>query len=103
MKKLQTLIFIITVMIGITAFCILPDNIAVQWNADGASNYLPKIATVPVSVAVSIFGIISWKYSAVRYRQYIEASKIIKTFHISAFSIISCMGIILNAIFMIMN
>ncbi|MDE5583368.1 MAG: hypothetical protein K2J08_06665 [Ruminococcus sp.] len=66
MKKLQMLILIITVLLGITAFCILPDNMAVQWNADGASNYLPKIATIPVSVVVSIFGIISWKYSAVR-------------------------------------
>ncbi|MBD5158969.1 MAG: hypothetical protein HDT23_01815 [Ruminococcus sp.] len=106
MKKIsifQTSIFITIFLLSIISFIVLPDNVAVQWNANGASNYIPKIYAVLIPAVISLFGIASWKYSSIRYNTNIETSKKIQTIHSAIWLCFSFTGIIISILFMIMN
>ncbi len=106
MKKttlLQILIFTAVFLLSIISLLVLPDNVAVQWNSEGVSGHIPKEAAVSIPVVISLFGIASWKYSAVRYNNNIEISKKLQIIHSVIWGTVSCMGIIVSIIFMIMN
>ncbi|MDE5861867.1 MAG: hypothetical protein K2H28_06685 [Ruminococcus sp.] len=106
MKKIslfQTAIFITILLLSIISFIVLPDSVAVQWNANGTSNYIPKIFAVMIPAVISLFGIASWKYSSVRYNINIQASSKIKTINSVIWICFSFTGIITSILFMIMN
>ncbi|MDE6835241.1 MAG: hypothetical protein K2J39_13490, partial [Ruminococcus sp.] len=105
MKKIslfQTAIFITILFLSIVSFIVLPDSVAVQWNTNGASNYIPKIYAVMIPAVISLFGIVSWKYSSVRYNINIESSNKIKNINSVIWIFFSFTGIIINILFMIM-
>lgn len=102
-KILQVLIFTAVLLLSIISFFVLPDSVAVQWNLKGASNYIPKAMALSIPVVISLFGIASWKYSAVRYRKNIETSQKLQIIHSVIWGIVSCTGIIISILFMIMN
>lgn len=106
MKKIysiQRIIIIAIIFLSIISFLILPDNVAVQWNYIGTSNYIPKIYAILIPAVISLFGIISWKYSSLRYSKNIEISKKLQTIHSVIWGTISCTGIIISILFMLMN
>lgn len=106
MKKitlLQILIFTVILLLSIISFFVLPDSVAVQWNYHGASNYIPKIYAILIPVVISLFGIYSWKYSSIRYNTNIEVSKKIQIINSVIWATVSCTGIVISILFMIMN
>ncbi|MDE7136865.1 MAG: hypothetical protein K2O29_00180 [Ruminococcus sp.] len=102
-KILQALIFTVVLLLSIISFFVLPNSVAVQWNSEGASNHISKAIDISIPVIISLFGIVSWKYSSIRYNANIEASKKLQTIHSVIWGIVSCTGVIINIIFMIMN
>ncbi len=106
MKKitlLQTLIFTAILLLSIISFFVLPDSVAVQWNSDGISNNISKMTAILIPFVISLFGIASWKYSSVRYNINIETSKTFQIIHSVIWGTVSCIGIIISILFMIMN
>ena len=106
MKKIalfHTLIFSAILLLSIISLFVLPDSVAVQWNYTGASNYIPKIYAVLIPAVISLFGIYSWKYSSIRYNTNIEASKKFQKINSVIWTIVSCAGIIISILFMLMN
>ncbi|MDE6781463.1 MAG: hypothetical protein K2J40_08400 [Ruminococcus sp.] len=106
MKKiifLQKMIILAIALLSVLSFIILPDSVAVQWDSGGASNHVPKITAVLIPLVISLFGIVSWKYSSVKYNINIEASKKFQIIHSVIWGTVSCIGVIISIIFMIMN
>jgi len=106
MKKitlLQTLIFTAVLLLSIISFFVLPDSVAVQWNSDGISNNISKMTAILIPFVISLFGIASWKYSSVRYNINIETSKKFQIIHSVIWGTVSCIGVIISILFMIMN
>ncbi|MDE5556515.1 MAG: hypothetical protein K2J32_02300 [Ruminococcus sp.] len=106
MKKIkisQILIFSAMLLLSIISYFVLPNSVAVQWNYTGASNYIPKIHAVLIPAVISLFGIYSWKYSFIRYNANIETSKKIQIINSVIWATVSCVGIIISILFMIMN
>lgn len=106
MKKttlFQILIFSAILLFSIISLFVLPDSVAVQWNNTGASNYIPKIYAILIPAVISLFGIYSWKYSSIRYNTNIEASKKIQIINSVIWATVSCAGIIISILFIIMN
>ena len=58
MKKLVYFIpVIVSVILGVISWCLLPDVVAVQIGLDGqVSNTMPKIFAIIISVAITIVG-----------------------------------------------
>lgn len=100
---LQITILITVVLLSIISFLVLPDSVAVQWNSEGASNHIPKITAVLIPLVISLFGIASWKYSSARYNVNTETSKKFQKIHSAIWGTVSCIGIIISILFMIMN
>ncbi len=102
MKKqslLQNSILIIVAIFSFISFVLLPDNVAVQWNTEGISNNVSKTIAVLIPIAVSLFGVSSWKYSLIRYNNNIKFQKL----HSAIWGIVSCISIIISILFIIMN
>ncbi|MCM1505543.1 MAG: DUF1648 domain-containing protein [Ruminococcus flavefaciens] len=106
MKKIdfiQRIILITVILLSAISFLVLPENVAVQWNYSGANNYIPKFYAVLIPLAISTFGICSWKYSSLRYSRNIKTSDKLQTIHSAIWGTVSLIGIIINILFMIMN
>lgn len=102
MKKqslLQIFILVAIIILNLISFALLPDNVAVQWNTEGASNYVPKTLAILIPVVVSLFGLLSWKYSAIHYKNIIKFQKI----HSMIWGTVSFTGIFISILFIIMN
>lgn len=106
MKKttlFQIIIFIAVILLGAISLIVLPDSVAVQWDSYGTSNNISKTTAVLIPFLISLFGIASWKYSAVRYRTNIETSQKLQIIHSVIWGTFSCIGVIISVIFIIMN
>lgn len=106
MKKteyIQKSILVSVVILSLISLLVLPESVAVQWNFSQTTNYIPKFYAVLIPLAISTFGICSWKYSSVRYGKNIEMSYRIQTIHSVIWCVVSCIGIIINILFMLMN
>lgn len=100
MKKtdsIQRIILIAVILLSVISFLVLPDNVAVQWNY-----YIPKFYAVLIPLAISTFGICSWKYSSLRYKN-TGISENFQKIHSVIWGTVSCTGIFINVLFMIMN
>lgn len=105
MKKtdsIQKIILIAVILLSVISFLVLPDNVAVQWNNTGTSNCIPKFYAVLIPLAISTFGICSWKYSSLRYKN-TGISENFQKIHSVIWGTVSCTGIFINVLFMIMN
>lgn len=102
-ESIQKTILITIVLFSVISFLVLPDSVAVQWNSDGVSNHISKMTAVLIPLVISLFGISSWKYSSSHYNANIEISKKLQTIHSVIWGTVSCTGIIISILFMIMN
>lgn len=102
-ESIQKILLIAVVLLSIISLIILPDSVTVQWNTNGVSNHIHKMTAVLIPLVISLFGIASWKYSAVRYRTNIEISQKFQIIHSVIWGTVSCTGVIISVIFMIMN
>lgn len=101
--KLQVVILVVTIIFSIIGFCLLPDTVAVQWNSEGVSNYLPRYAASLIPIGVSVLCLMAWKNSAVRFSIRMEMSRTFRVLHTLFWIAFSCIGILLNIVFLLNN
>lgn len=115
-KKLSIAILIITIILDIVCLVVLPSTIAVHWDSAGTANgFLPTYQAVLISTVSTIFCLWVWKllwtltYNKFQNNPALEislgeaGSKVIYAIvHIFSF-IFSCVGIVVNIAFLILN
>lgn len=101
--KIQITIFLVTILFSVMNMFLLPDTVAVQWNADGASNFISKFTAVLIPIVIVILVFMVWCYSCYKYSMQIQSSSKFKIIHQFVFVLFSCVGIVINIIFLILN
>lgn len=100
---IQITIFLATVIFSFINLILLPDIIAVQWNSNGASNYLSKNLACIIPIGVNLVSLVFWRYSYNKYDVQIEASSKFRFVHQVGCILFSVMGVIMNALFLMLN
>lgn len=100
---IQITIFLVTIIFSVVNIFLLPDIVAVQWNADGASNFISKFTAVLIPIGIVILVFMVWRYSCYKYSMQIQSSSKFKMIHQFVFVLFSCVGIIINIIFLFLN
>ena len=102
-RIIQSIAFILTVISSVFVVVLLPDKIAVQWNAAGASNYLSKY--VAALIAVGVFAVLNITLTQFesKYESMISASRLFRIANVMFWSIGLFAGAVLNVVFIVMN
>lgn len=102
-SQLQIIILAITAVSSIAVCIRLPDTIAVQWNASGATGFLSKYLAALISVGVCLLMIPGYQFFSRKYEIYTQNSTIIKFVHSICWIAFSCCGIVANIFFLFLN
>ena len=92
-KIARIIILCATVILSAVSCCFLPDSVAIQWNASGASNYAPKYLAVLIPVVLCLLMLQTWR--ARRETQAPAADYV----WVAA----SCLGIVVDILMLILN
>ncbi len=92
-KIYQIVVISITFVTSILACIVLPDQIAVQWNLGGVSNYMSKYLAAILSLVDCIAMIMAWNGNIRKDKGYPDIF----------WRILSCIGIMMNLLFIILN
>lgn len=111
-KKFSIAILIITIILDIVCLVALPSTIAVHWDSAGTANgFLPTYQAVLISTAATLLCLLAWALLCNRFQNVPTlkialgelGSKLVYGIVYSFGLIFSCVGIIINIVFLLLN
>ena len=111
-KKLSVAILIITIVLNIVCLITLPSTIAVHWDSAGTANgFLPTYQAVLISTAATLLCLFVWALLCNRFQNVPTlkitlgelGSKVVYGIFYSLGLIFSCIGIVVNIAFLLLN
>lgn len=111
-KKLSIAILMITIVLDIVCLVALPSTIAVHWDGAGTANgFLPTYQAVLISTAATLLCLLIWSMLCNRFQNVTTlkialgelGSKLVYGIVYSFGLIFSCVGIIINIVFLLLN
>ncbi len=101
--RFQMIVFVITLLFSVAGLFLLPETVAVQWNENGVSNYLPRWIACWIPAVVSVLCLGAWRFSSVRFQTAIDGNRKFCLLHTIAWGIISCIGLALHLVLFVTN
>lgn len=92
-----------TVILSIIAYFNLPGTIAVQWSAGEVTNTMALLKAVLLSIEASVICLVVWNLLAVRFAAVLQKHRWLCVLTTVVGAVISCMGIVVNTVFLVMN
>lgn len=111
-KKLSVAILIITIVLNIVCLITLPPTIAVHWDSGGTANgFLPTYQAVLISTAATLLCLLVWALLCNRFQDATIqkltlgdiGSKVLYGIAYIVGLIFSCVGIVVDIAFLLMN
>lgn len=90
----QYIVLAATVLLSLLSFFFLPENVAVQWNASGASNFLPRYVAALLPTAICLI-ILLFRWSKCRSSTQTVPDKL--------WDVFSCLGLAVGILLLILN
>ena len=103
MGKFQITLLAVTFLCSVAGFFLLPETVAVQWNGNGVSNYLPRFIACWIPLFVSGICFAGWKVSSIHFQTSIEVDKKFRITYAIIWGPVACIGIVLHIILFAAN
>lgn len=103
MGKFQIALLAVTFVCSVVSLFLLPETVAVQWNKNGVSNYLPRFIACWIPFMVSVLSFAGWKVTSMHFEKAFEINQKFCVAHTIVWTIISLLGILLHLILWLTN